>query len=215
MGVRARLTRTKLAFLSRLSATSGAPHRQCLFGGDFHSYLMRDSSAKRWSILTTALRRSIEKTNGADLRCLEPKFIFTILCKIEQTQTSYRCRLCPSLTKPNGSGTPSEVVPHDAKQHAARCCSFLWWRSGVSFPPTSTTPPLARRRNSPQWESYHPSLADLAPGPNDTLPFDHTLVTVRTSPCESRVPKHENGCFPLSIVAFDANGHHLLTSRSR
>jgi hypothetical protein len=36
MGFGARLPGTKLTFLSRLGATSGAPHRQCLFLGDLH-----------------------------------------------------------------------------------------------------------------------------------------------------------------------------------
>jgi hypothetical protein len=41
MGFGARLPGTKLTFLSRLSATSGAPHRQCLFFGDSHAFIMR------------------------------------------------------------------------------------------------------------------------------------------------------------------------------
>jgi len=68
MGVSARLPGTELAFLSRLSATSGAPHRQCLFLGDFHGYIMRVYSAARWSILTSTLQnenpslRALRKT---------------------------------------------------------------------------------------------------------------------------------------------------------
>jgi hypothetical protein len=57
MGFGARLPGTKLTFLSRLSATSGAPHRQCLFLGDFHDFIMRVYSAVRWSILTSANRQ--------------------------------------------------------------------------------------------------------------------------------------------------------------
>jgi len=62
MGFGARLPGTQLAFFSRLSATSGAPHRQCLFLSDFHDYIMRVYPAARWSILTSAFER-------------EPKFL--------------------------------------------------------------------------------------------------------------------------------------------
>src|SRR5207245_3025767 len=43
----------ELAFLSPFSATSGTPHRHCLFLGDFHGYIMRFHSSARCSILTT------------------------------------------------------------------------------------------------------------------------------------------------------------------
>lgn len=54
MGVCARLASAKFTLLSRLSATSGARHRQCLFLGDFHGYMMQRSRRKEWSILTSA-----------------------------------------------------------------------------------------------------------------------------------------------------------------
>jgi len=47
MGFGARLPGTKLTFLSRLSATSGAPHRQCLFFGDSHAFIMRVYSGSK------------------------------------------------------------------------------------------------------------------------------------------------------------------------
>jgi len=47
MGFGARLPGTKLTFLSRLSATSGAPHRQCLFFGDSHAFIMRVYSCSK------------------------------------------------------------------------------------------------------------------------------------------------------------------------
>ena len=57
MGFGARLPGTQLAFFSRLSATSGAPHRQCLFLGDFHGSMMRVYSVARWSVLTSVFGR--------------------------------------------------------------------------------------------------------------------------------------------------------------
>ena len=57
MGFGARLPGTKLTFLSRLSAASGAAHRQCLFLGDSHGYIMSVYSAARWSIVNSAFER--------------------------------------------------------------------------------------------------------------------------------------------------------------
>ncbi len=57
MGGCARLTSAKLALLSGLSATSGAPHRQCLLLGDFHGYMMQRCWREEWSILTNAATR--------------------------------------------------------------------------------------------------------------------------------------------------------------
>ena len=51
------LTSSKLALLSWLSATSGAPHRQCLFLDDFHAYMMQRCLREEWSILTNAATR--------------------------------------------------------------------------------------------------------------------------------------------------------------
>jgi hypothetical protein len=47
MGFGARLTSTKLTFLSRFSATSGAAHRNSLFFRDLHGHIMHVSSAAR------------------------------------------------------------------------------------------------------------------------------------------------------------------------
>lgn len=47
-----RLAGAKLTFLSRLSPTGGTPDRECLFIGDFHTYIMPISSIRNWSILT-------------------------------------------------------------------------------------------------------------------------------------------------------------------
>lgn len=60
MGFGARLPGTKLTFFPWLSATSGARHRQCLFIGDSHVYIMRVYSAARWSILNSAFKREPE-----------------------------------------------------------------------------------------------------------------------------------------------------------
>jgi hypothetical protein len=53
MGISAWLSRTEFTFLSHFGTTSGAPHSECLFFGDFHGFMMRVLGRQEWSILTT------------------------------------------------------------------------------------------------------------------------------------------------------------------
>jgi len=60
MGFGARLPGTKLTFFSRLSATSGAAHRQCLFLGDSDGNIMGGCSAERCSVLNQSPPKAIQ-----------------------------------------------------------------------------------------------------------------------------------------------------------
>lgn len=75
MGIGARLTAVKLAFLTWLSATRGTSHCQHFFLGDFHGYIMQSGSRTSCSIVTSqrstesALRHSPQPTTTiADMK---------------------------------------------------------------------------------------------------------------------------------------------------
>jgi hypothetical protein len=70
MGFGTRLSGAKLTFLSRLGATCGAPHRQCLFLSDFHGCIMQRCRQQKWSILT-----SLFDIRTGILACYESPFL--------------------------------------------------------------------------------------------------------------------------------------------
>ena len=64
MGARSRLTSGKRALLSGLSATSWAPHGQCLFLGDFHGDMINVKCPEGWSILTSVFTPFVENADS-------------------------------------------------------------------------------------------------------------------------------------------------------
>jgi hypothetical protein len=122
MGFGARLPGTKLTLLARLSATSGAPHRQCLFLGDSHGYTMRVCSAARWSILHSAFKRKLASAESRHSRVAESGAFQAIGCAVADGNvwTQIRSR---ALNKTVRTGALMEV-PAEYPQGSPKAFTF-------------------------------------------------------------------------------------------